>query len=123
MGAALVLVLAPPASDRWREIHAGRLQRRLGAHVVSFADCLDAWRTPSKTKKRTDSSIPTCPSATPRSFRVPAIRWYGLSSSCHTRICNYLRRGVRSRPFFWRVDYFAGTATGSASVGGSVDFQ
>src|ERR1035438_2651004 len=63
----------------------------------SFGACLDAWRTPSKTKKRTDSSMPTRPKATPRSFRIPAIRWYGLSSSCHTRISSPTLISSRAR--------------------------
>src|ERR1039457_1439005 len=63
----------------------------------SFGACLDAWRTPSKTKKRTDSSMPTRPKATPRSFRIPAIRWYGLSSSCHTRISSTTLISSRAR--------------------------
>src|ERR1039457_2768426 len=63
----------------------------------SFDACLDAWRTPSNTKKRTDSSMPTRPKATPRSLRIPAIRWYGLSSSCHTRISSPTLISSRAR--------------------------
>ena len=49
------------------------------------------------TKNRTSSSRPTLLLAAPRSFRTPAIRANGLSSSCQTRMSSPKRISSRAR--------------------------
>ena len=70
------LLLASAASGGWRQVDAGRLQGGLRADVIQFR-CLARCLADTIEDEEADRipPYPRVPAATPRSLRMPAIRW------------------------------------------------